>query len=241
MGLIVVKNGNENYSWRLPANTGRLQKTFTSRVNASNDPSTFVDTNFIQPGAAEFISLQSQSVRSIGKDEQKFEISVKSNSSRLNVEFLRNSVNASLGGISINNISYVNNSLIDGDPGAEAEFEAIITVNVSVNQVASARSVDVRISDNAGHSVLSTVTQAAQSAMTVVPVETTDAENVPEEGAENACSTFSMEFEAPVNEDVLNEVIYTVNHAADATTLVEANGNVLRICLKVDTSKEPAV
>lgn len=84
-------------------------------------------------------------------------------------------------------------------------------------------------------------TQAAQSKMTVVPVETTDAENVSEEGAENACSTFSMEFEAPVNEDVLNEVIYTVNHASDATTLVEVNGNVLRICLKVDTSKEPAV
>ncbi len=179
MGLIVVKNGNENYSWRLPANTGRLQKTFTSRVNASNDPSTFVDTNFIQPGAAEFISLQSQSVRSIGKDEQKFEISVKSNSSRLNVEFLRNSVNASLGGISINNISYVNNSLIDGDPGAEAEFEAIITVNVSVNQVASARSVDVRISDNAGHSVLSTVTQAAQSASIIVSTQTV---NVPSAG-----------------------------------------------------------
>ena len=83
-------------------------------------------------------------------------------------------------------------------------------------------------------------TQAAQSKMNVVPVEA-DAKKAPKEGAENACMSFSMEFEAPVDEDILNEVIYTVNHASDAATLVEANGDSLRICLKVDTSKEPAV
>lgn len=172
MALIVVKNGASDYSWTIPANTGRNQKTFTGKVKSFNSPSTYKDTTFIQPGTTEFVALQSQAARSIARNVVTLDITVRSNSSKLNVEFLRNSVNATLGGISINNVSYVNNSLINGDPGADAEYEAVITVNLDANTVASARSVDVRITDNAGHSVLSTITQAAQTASITVSSQT---------------------------------------------------------------------
>ncbi|MBP9994064.1 MAG: BACON domain-containing protein [bacterium] len=172
MSLTVTKNGTTNYAWSVPANTGRNQKTFTGRTKSVNSPSTYVDTTFRQPGKAEFVQLVSSSAISVSKNGTTKTITVLSNSSRLNVELLRNSVNASVGGIIINNVSYVNNSQITGDPGADEEYEAVITVNFNANTIASAKGVDVKITDNAGHSVICSLTQEAQTASITVSQQT---------------------------------------------------------------------
>ena len=179
MSLTVTKNGTTNYAWAIPANTGRNQKTFTGRTKSVNSPSTYVDTTFIQPGKTEFVQLVSSSAISLSRNATTQTITVLSNSSKLNVEFLRNSVNASLGGITINNVSYVNNSQITDDPGADEEYQAVITVNCDANTIASAKGVDVKITDNAGHSVLCSLTQAAQTASITVSQQTV---NVPAAG-----------------------------------------------------------
>lgn len=162
MSLTVIKTSDSAHSWQISANTGRNQKTFKSRVktNASGANDT-AETTYIQAGKPEFISLVSHAIMSIGKNETSAQITLVSNSTKINASFISNVINASIDSITINGNAYTNNSVISGDPGGDAQYTVIINLTFKANSMASTRSFQLQVQDNGGHAVTVTGTQNA--------------------------------------------------------------------------------
>lgn len=162
MALNVVKVNASSHSWSLGTNTGRNDKIFKSRVktraSGQNDKA---DTTYYHDGKPEFISLVSSATPSIAKDATSAVITIVSNSTKINASFINNGMNASILSMTVNGNAYTNNSVISGDPGADAEYTVVIELSFKANNMASTRSFQLQVQDNAGHAVTVTGTQAA--------------------------------------------------------------------------------
>ena len=164
MGLTVVKTSATAHSWVITANTGRAEKTYKSRVKTTvSGENDSAETTYVQAGKSEFVALVTSSTPSIGKDETSLVITLVSNSKKLNAAFVSNGMDASIASMTINGDAYTNNTNILGDPGNNAEYTAVITLSFKANNMASTRSFQLQVTDNGGHAVTVTGTQAGQT------------------------------------------------------------------------------
>lgn len=163
MSLTVTKT-NSGINWSIPANTGRVAKQFTARVQTSTSPTTYRDIVFTQQAKAEFIQLSGNAAVVISKSATSFSITVKTNSKKVNCEFVSNSIGAVLASMTANGDSYTNNSILVDDPGENEEFTVTANFTCSRNAQASARATRIKFTDNGGHAVTVNVSQGADSA-----------------------------------------------------------------------------
>ena len=142
-------------------NTGRSPRQTAMTFKAANCED--VVRNVIQAGKPEFVTIQS--AKSVSKDGvPTLTIEGTTNSSKLAFSL------ASGGSLPLtlpesytaNSVSTNNGAAISGDPGASAEFPfSIAFSNVAANPTIAARTVQLIVTDNAGHTATCVITQAA--------------------------------------------------------------------------------
>lgn len=164
-------------SWLSPSKTsGSGNDTVNVTANADNTGRNARSTNMTfsapgcdnvvrqvtQAGKPEFVTIASSAA--ISKDGGTVTISGTSNSSKLTFSL------ASGGTLSLtlpsnytaNSVSTANGAAISGDPGGSAEFAFSISFpNVAANPDITEKSVQLIVTDNAGHTSTCTITQAA--------------------------------------------------------------------------------
>lgn len=163
MSLTVTKT-NSGINWSIPANTGRVAKQFTARVQTSTSPTTYRDIVFTQAAKAEFIQLSGNAAVVIQQSATSFSITVRTNSRKVNCEFVSNSLGAVLSSMTADGDAYTNNSILADDPGEDAEFDVVANFTCTRNAQASARATQIRFTDNGGHAVTVNVSQSADTA-----------------------------------------------------------------------------
>ena len=142
-------------------NTGRSPRQTTMTFKAANCPD--VERNVIQAGKPEFVIIQS--AKSVSKDGvPTLTIEGTTNSSKLTFSL------ASGGSLPLtipatylaNSLTTENGAAIAGDPGATQEFPfSIQFTDIAKNPVITERSVQLIVTDNAGHTATCVITQAA--------------------------------------------------------------------------------
>lgn len=142
-------------------NTGRNPRSTNMTFKAANVPD--VVRQVIQAGKPEFVNIQSAAA--VSKDGvQVLTIEGTTNSSKLTFSL-------SSGGTLVltlpetylaNSLTTNNGAAIQGDPGASAEFPfSIQFTNIPKNLVVTEKSVQLIVTDNAGHTATCVITQAA--------------------------------------------------------------------------------
>ena len=141
-------------------NTGRNARSTNMTFKAANCED--VVRAVTQAGKPEFVTLQASAA--IDKTGGTITISGVSNSSKLTFSLasggtleltLPSTYNA-------NSVSTANGAAISGDPGATQEFPfSIQFANVGANPTITARSCQLVVTDDAGHTATCTITQAA--------------------------------------------------------------------------------
>ena len=141
-------------------NTGRNARSTNMTFKAANCED--VVRAVTQAGKPEFVTLQASAA--IDKTGGTITISGTSNSSKLTFSLasggtleltLPSTYNA-------NSVSTANGAAISGDPGATQEFPfSIQFANVGANPTITARSCQLVVTDDAGHTATCTITQAA--------------------------------------------------------------------------------
>lgn len=142
-------------------NTGRNPRSTNMTFKAANVPD--VVRQVIQAGKPEFVNIQSAAA--VSKDGvQVLTIEGTTNSSKLTFSL------ASGGTLVLtlpetylaNSLTTNNGASIQGDPGASAEFPfSIQFTNIPKNPVITEKSVQLIVTDNAGHTATCVITQAA--------------------------------------------------------------------------------
>lgn len=142
-------------------NTGRSPRSTNMTFKAANVPD--VVRQVIQAGKPEFVNIQSAAA--VSKDGvQVLTIEGTTNSSKLTFSL------ASGGTLVLtlpetylaNSLTTNNGAAIQGDPGASAEFPfSIQFTNIPKNPVITEKSVQLIVTDNAGHTATCVITQAA--------------------------------------------------------------------------------
>ena len=141
-------------------NTGRNARSTNMTFKAANCPD--VVRQVTQAGKPEFVTIASAA--SIDKTGGTITISGTTNSSKLTFAL------ASGGTLELtlpstytaNSVSTQNGAAISGDPGATAEFPfSIQFANVGANPTITAKSVQLIVTDDGGHTATCTITQAA--------------------------------------------------------------------------------
>lgn len=155
-------SGNDTVNVTAGANnTGRNPRSTNMTFKAANVPD--VVRQVIQAGKPEFVNIQSAAA--VSKDGvQVLTIEGTTNSSKLTFSL------ASGGTLVLtlpetylaNSLTTNNGAAIQGDPGASAEFPfSIQFTNIPKNPVVTEKSVQLIVTDNAGHTVMCAITQAA--------------------------------------------------------------------------------
>ena len=141
-------------------NTGRSARQTTVTFKAANCPD--VERTVTQAGKPEFVNIDSAAA--IDKTGGTITISGVSNSKKLTFSL------ASGGSLVLtlpdnytaNSVSTANGANISGDPGASAEYPfSIQFANVGANPTIVAKSCQLIVTDDAGHTATCTITQAA--------------------------------------------------------------------------------
>lgn len=141
-------------------NTGRTARQTTVTFKAANCPD--VERTVTQAGKPEFVTIDSAAA--IDKTGGTITISGVSNSKKLTFSL------ASGGSLVLtlpdnytaNSVSTANGANISGDPGASAEYPfSIQFANVGANPTIVAKSCQLIVTDDAGHTATCTITQAA--------------------------------------------------------------------------------
>ena len=145
-------------------NTGRNPRSTNMTFKAANVPD--VVRQVVQAGKPEFVNIQSAAA--VSKDGvQVLTIEGITNSSKLTFSL------ASGGTLVLtlpetylaNSLTTSNGAAIQGDPGASAEFPfSIQFTNIPKNPVVTEKSVQLIVTDNAGHTATCVITQAAGDA-----------------------------------------------------------------------------
>jgi len=142
-------------------NTGRNARSTNMTFKAANCPD--VVRQVTQAGKPEFVTLQATAaVDKAGVVT--LTISGTSNSSKLTFSLASGgSLDLTLpSSYTANSVSTNNGAAISGDPGATAEFPfSIAFSNIAANPSITAKSVQLIVTDNAGHTATCTITQAA--------------------------------------------------------------------------------
>lgn len=142
--------------------TGRTVRSTILTITAANVESKIVTVN--QSGKPEFVENTSDTATA-NKEGQNVTISGISNSKKLTFSLGTGDLSISLpstytaGGVSVNN-----GAEITGDPGATAQYNWSIVINVPVNSVVFEKSRQIIVTDEGGNTDICTLTQAAGSA-----------------------------------------------------------------------------
>ena len=158
-------SGNDTVNVTAGANnTGRNPRSTNMTFKAANVPD--VVRQVVQAGKPEFVNIQSAAA--VSKDGvQVLTIEGITNSSKLTFSL------ASGGTLVLtlpetylaNSLTTSNGAAIQGDPGASAEFPfSIQFTNIPKNPVVTDKSVQLIVTDNAGHTATCVITQAAGDA-----------------------------------------------------------------------------
>ena len=156
----VSGSGNDTVSWSGTAHTGRNARTTTATFSASGVESKIL--TIIQAGKTEFATMDDAA--SISKTGGTVTISGTSNSSKLTFSLTgTDQIGLTLPGTyTANSATTTNGAAITGDPGASQEYTFSITfTGVSANTTLSAKTAQLTVTDNAGHTDTCTITQAA--------------------------------------------------------------------------------
>lgn len=147
------------------AHTGRVARTTVLTITAANVEAKTV--NVTQHGKPAYVDVIDNAAAE--KGGQNVTISGKANSQKLTFSLGTGSLQITLpatytaGGVSTNN-----GSAISGDPGASAEYDFSIVINVPENTSISELSRQIIVTDENGHTDTCLLTQAVGDAMLVV-------------------------------------------------------------------------
>lgn len=162
-------SGNDTVSWSGSEHTGRNSRQTTATFSASGVESKVL--TIIQAGKTEFVEMDNTAT--VAKSGGTVTISGTSNSSKLTFSLTgTDQIGLTLPtAYTANSVSTNNGAAITGDPGATQQFAFSITFSsVGANTGISAKTAQLTVTDNAGHSDTCTITQAAGDAtLTISP------------------------------------------------------------------------
>ena len=173
-------SGNGTISNTSSAHTGRVKREGVVTVQGSGVAAA-ATYKVIQTPKAEFVSFDNGTSMSVQKSGGAVTITGKSNSSKLNFEWVGNGNNVSIPAKYIaagENTS--NGTAITGDPGATAEFEWNIEFSFPENTTIDVVSRTLKVTANGGQTAQIAISQAAGDAyLSVEPLEIT----IPQDGS----------------------------------------------------------
>lgn len=141
--------------------TGRTARTTTLTWKAANVAN--IERTVNQAGKPEYVDIDDAA--SADKAGKVVTISGISNSKKLTFELGTGDLSITLPSTYIaNSVSTSNGSNISGDPGASAEYPFSISITVPENTSTSAKSRQIIVTDEAGHTDVCTLTSAAGDA-----------------------------------------------------------------------------
>lgn len=164
-------NGNKTINVSGEVHTGRNARTTTLTITAADVEDHYVTVN--QAGKPEYVD--EQDTATAAKAGQTVTISGKSNSKKLTFSLGTGNLNIDLPeNYTANSVSTPNGTEIVGDPGASAEYDFSIQFVVAVNETITELTRQIKVSDEAGHTDVCTLTQAAGDATLTVSKENID-------------------------------------------------------------------
>lgn len=150
-------NATVNVSTLQP-HTGRMARTTTLTWKAANVQN--VVRSVSQAGKPEYVDLDDAA--SAGKEGKVVTISGVSNAAKLTFSLGNGNLNISLPSSYIaNSVSTQNGAAISGDPGAAAEYNFSISINVPANAGISEQTRQIIVTDGAGNQDVCLLTLAA--------------------------------------------------------------------------------
>lgn len=163
-------SGNDSVSWTGNIHTGRLLRSTTAIFSAAGCEDKILTIN--QAGKAEGVDMDDAG--SVAQTGGSVTISGVSNSPKLTFTLANNNIGLTLPtNYNAGGASTRNGVAISGDPGASQEYEYSITfANVAANPGVTARTTQLIVTDNAGHTDTCTITQAAGSAYLTISPDT---------------------------------------------------------------------
>lgn len=164
-------NGNKTINVSGEVHTGRNARTTTLTITAADVEDHYVTVN--QAGKPEYVD--GQDTATAAKAGQTVTISGKSNSKKLTFSLGNGNLAIELpDNYTANSVSTPNGAEIVGDPGASAEYDFSIQFVVPVNDTITELTRQIKVTDEAGHVDVCTLTQAAGDATLTVSKETLD-------------------------------------------------------------------
>lgn len=164
-------NGNKTINVSGEVHTGRNVRTTTLTITAADVEDHYVTVN--QAGKPEYVD--EQDTATAAKAGQTVTISGKSNSKKLTFSLGTGNLNIDLPeNYTANSVSTPNGTEIVGDPGASAEYDFSIQFVVAANETITELTRQVKVTDEAGHTDVCTLTQAAGDATLTVSKENID-------------------------------------------------------------------
>lgn len=162
-------SGNDTVSWTGQQHTGRSSRQTTATFSASGVESKVL--TIIQAGKTEFVSMDDTAA--VAKTGGTLTISGLSNSSKLTFSITgTDQIGLTLpSSYTANSVTTNNGAAIAGDPGAGQQFAFSITfTGIAANTGIAAKTAQITVTDNAGHTDTCTITQAAGDAtLTISP------------------------------------------------------------------------
>lgn len=163
-------NGNDTVAWTGQEHTGRAMRSTTATFSASGVENKTLTIN--QAGKPEFVSFN-DSTAAVNKSGGTLTISGISNSSKLTFSLTgTNGIGLVLpASYTANSAATTNGAAITGDPGAAQQFAFSITfTNIAANATTGAKTSQLTVTDNQGHTATCDITQAAGDAyLTISP------------------------------------------------------------------------
>lgn len=173
-------SGNGTISNTSSAHTGRVKREGTVTVQGSGvaAASTY---KVIQTPLAEFVSFDNGTEMAVGKDGGKVTITGKSNSQKLTFAWVGSAGNVTLpASYTAAGEVTINGSAIEGDPGAAAQYEYNVELDVPENTTIDAVTRTLKVTANGGQTAQIAIVQAAGDAyLSVEPLEIT----IPQDGS----------------------------------------------------------
>ena len=164
-------NGNKTINVSGEVHTGSNARATTLTITAADVEDHYVTVN--QAGKPEYVD--EQDTATAAKAGQTVTISGKSNSKKLTFSLGTGNLNIDLPeNYTANSVSTPNGTEIVGDPGASAEYDFSIQFVVALNETITELTRQIKVTDEAGHTDVCTLTQAAGDATLTVSKENID-------------------------------------------------------------------
>lgn len=172
-------SGNGTISNSSSAHTGRVKREGVVTVQGSG-VATAATYKVIQTPKAEYVSFDNGSEMAVEKSGGNVTITGKSNSSKLTFSWVGTSDVALPSKYEAAGEQTSNGSAITGDPGATAEYEYNVTLNVPANTTIDSITRVLKVTANGGqYAQISLVQSAGDAYLSVAPTEIT----IPQDGS----------------------------------------------------------